>query len=408
MKGLALILMMLAAPAVAEEAAAPAHGEDGEKAEAATIEPINIEDVLKPPSGVETLAIALARLQDAAATGNAGSGSLQRRTLVEMSKAFRQHDPHTLPSPRTLRAAIIYLLSGGRPGDVEPLLVATPETEPLRWIIKGAAHYAAYEPEAASKALAPFDPQRLPLSIGGRVALARAMVLPDGEDAERVRLLRLAGRLMPGTLVEESSLRRLLPIAVGLGEPQPAQYVIGRYIERFGHSIYAANVLEQYAAAIVAFEVKAKPVARQSVELLFNQLPVALRRDTYLAIARAAVLRGLADLALFSASRARRLATEDSIAWHAATLYDAAILVVSPDYVIAVDLLHQVDAAKLDFEGKELLAASLRIAAAIRRPETPPAPGERQTEVPETQAQLLSKAQKVLLASEELLKDLTQ
>lgn len=408
MKRLALFLMLLATPAMAEEAAAPAHGDQGEKAAALVVEPINIEDVLKPPSGVETLAIALARLQDAAAAGDAGSGSMQRRMLVEMSKAFRQHDPHTLPSPRTLRAAIIYLLSGGRPGDVDTLLVSTPETEPLRWIIKGAAYYAANETKAASKALAPFDPQRLPLSIGGRVALARAMVLPDGEDAERVRLLRLAGRLMPGTLVEESSLRRLLPIALGLGEPLPTQYVIERYLARFGNSIYAADVLAQYVGAIVAFEGKAKPVTRQSVELLFNQLPVALRRDTYLAIARAAVLRGLADLALFSASRARRLAIEDSIAWHTATLYDAAILVVSPDYAIAVDLLSEVDAAKLDAEGKELLAASLRIADAIRRPETPPSSGERQTDVPETQAQLLSKAQKVLLASDELLKELTQ
>ncbi len=407
MKWLALFLVLLVSPAMSEEAATPAHGEEeGGNTEAARVEPLNIADLLKPPDGVESLVIALARLQDAAATGEAGSGAMQRRLLVEISKAFRRHDPHTLPSQRTLRAAIIFLLSGGRPGDVDSLLAATPETEPLRWIIKGAAHYAANETAAANQALAPFDPQRLPLSIGGRVALARAMVLPEVEAAERVRLLRLAGRLMPGTLVEESSLRRLLPIAAGLGQPQPIQYVIERYLGRFGQSIYAAAVLASYAEAIIAFEARSKPVTRQSIELLFNRLPADLRRDTYLAIARAAVMRGLADLAVFSATRARRISAEGSVAWHRATLYDAATLVTGPDHAIAIDLLAQVDAAKLDGEGRELLAASLRIAEAIRSPEQPLPPADDvESEMPESQAQLLSKARKLLLASDELLKD---
>lgn len=406
MKGLALfMLLLLVPPAIAGEAAAPAQGESKGIAGAAVVAPVNIADLLKPPDGVETLVIALARLQDAAATGNAGSAAMQRRLLVEASKAFRRHDPRTLPSQRTLRAAIIFLLSGGRPGDVDGLLAATPETEPLRWIIKGAAHYAANEPAAANQALAPFDPQRLPLSIGGRVALARAMVLPEGEAAERVRLLRLAGRLMPGTLVEESSLRRLLPIAAGLSQPQPVQLVIGRYLQRFGQSIYAPAVVADYAEAIVAFEAKAKPVSRQSVELQFNRLPVELRRDTYLAIARAAVMRGLADLAVFSATRARRISTEGSSAWHRATLYDAATLVTGPDHAIAIGLLKEVDPAKLDDEGRELLAASQRIAEAIRGPGEPlPPAGDVEPDLPETQAQLLSKAQKLLLASDQLLK----
>lgn len=201
MRGLAFFLLVtMAAPSFAEPAHAPAaedHGTQRISENAAARSPVKSEDLLKPPSGAETLAIALVRLQDATAQGNAEAGALQRKVLHELSRTLRQHNAHTLPSQRSLRAAIIYLLSGGRPSDVETLLASTPETDPLRWILKGAAHYAANEKEAALKAFAPFDPERLPHSIGGRVALARAMVLPETELAERVRLLRLAGRMMP-------------------------------------------------------------------------------------------------------------------------------------------------------------------------------------------------------------------
>lgn len=391
-----LLLLLLATPALAAEELPP------------SAEPVIGHDMLKPPSGVESLALALARLQDAAATGNAGSNAMQRRLLVELSKGFRAHDPHTLPSPRTLRAAIIYLLSGGRPGDAHVLLATTPETEPLRWILQGAALYAANEREAAAKAFAPFKPERLGHSIGGRVALAHALVLPDSEAAEKVRLLRLAARLMPGTLVEEAALRRLLVIAAGLGDPVPLQHVAERYLERFSASTYAADTIARYAEAVVALEARGHPVSQKALELMFNRLGTELRRDTYLGIAKASVPRGLAGLALFSATRARRLASEGSIAWHKATLYDAAILIAGPDHGIGLDLLRQVDATKLDDGEKELLAAALRLAEAIRKPEGPPPESGEELQMSTAQTQLLSKAQTLLSSADAILEEQTQ
>lgn len=408
MRWLALVLALLLPPqAFAGETQAPeaeAHGETE-----AVKEPVKIEDILRPPAGAEFLATALTRLQDATAQGNAEAGPLQRKMLAELSRALRTHDRRTLPSQRMLRAAIIYLLSGGRARDVETLLAATPETDPLRWLLKGAAHYAANEKEQALKIFMPFNPELLPVSIGGRIALARAMVLPDEQLAERIRLLRLAGRMMPGTLIEESSLRRLAAIAASLSEPAPLQHTVERYLGRYRNSIYGADVIGQYSKAIVAFEQKRKPADRRALEQMFNGLPGDLRRDAYLDIAKAATMRGLADLALFSATRARRLAAEGSDAWHNATLFDAAILITGPDYEIAREILAQIDAARLDDSGRELLAATLRIAESIRRPEEPQVPrGGEALEAPAEQAQLLGKAEKVISATDDILKGLTQ
>jgi chemotaxis protein MotC len=390
-----LLLLLLATPALAAEEPVEAH-------------PAIAQLVLKPPAGVENLALTLARLQDAAAAGNGGSNAMQRRLLVELSKGFRAHDPHTLPSPRTLRAAIIYLLSGGRPGDAEALLSATPETEPLRWILKGAALYAANDRQAAARVFAPFKPEHLAHSIGGRVALARAAGLTEAEAAEKIRLLRLAASLMPGTLVEESALRRLLAIAASLGDPLPLQQMMERYVERFGNSIYADGVVAQYALAVVAFEARGKPVPRPAMERMLNRLGSNIRGDTYLAMAQGAVPRGLADLALFSATRARRLADEGSSRWHRATLYDAAILITGPDHVIGLDLLAQVDAAKLDTNEGAFLKAALRLAAAIRKPEGLPPAHSDPPQMSDAQAQLLSKAQTLLFATDGILKGVSQ
>lgn len=387
------------------------HGEDGnrETSAATDAEPIHVEDILKPPAGIEALALTLMRLQDSAASGRGDALRMQRKVLSEMSRHLRMASPHDLPSQRTLRAAIIYLLGGGRARDARTLLAATPETEPLRWILKGAAHYAANEQEDALAAFLPFDPERLPASIGGRVALARAMVLPAGQEAERIRLLRMAGRLMPGTLVEESALRRLFALATKLPEPAAMQFISEKYVERYSRSLFAAGVFDAYARAVVAFEELKKPVDRKAVELWHNRLPPERRRLSYLQIARQSVVRGLSDLALFCATRARRLAMEGSDDWHLATLLDAAILITTTDYDIAADLLRQVDPAKLDSQSRELLDATRRIADTLRMPAMPGATeSDEEPELSEEQAQLRSKAEKLLSSSDELLASMTQ
>jgi chemotaxis protein MotC len=365
-------------------------------------------DDSEPKLTIPDLVLSLEQLQDAAAGGNAEAGALQRRMLGQISALLVTQQATTLPDDRTLRAAIAYVLSGGRPQDVEVLLKATPENVPLRWLLKGAVHYARGEKEQALKAFHPFSPERLPLSIGGRIALAEATLLPDAESAEKIRLLEFAARLMPGTLVEEASLRRLNAIAAATGEAAGFQKTAERYVERFATSIYAADFIDGYVKQVVALEDKHTPVDRMAFERLLNRFKPERRRAAYLAAARQATVRGLADFALFSASRARRLAPEDSDDWHYATLYDAAILITGPDYEVARGLLDAIDPRRLDAEGRALLAASRRIADNLRNPsvvlaDTGPGSPKDLTLLPSDQAALAVKAAKALEAANSLL-----
>lgn len=361
----------------------------------------------KPPSGAARLAVALARVQDSLAQGNRTAAAMQGRLLSEISRVLRSHGPQALPDGRTLRAGIIYLLSGGRPDDVAGLLRATPETEPLRWLLKGAAHFARGEREQALAAFEPFDAGRQPASIAGRIALAQAMSLPDSRMAERVRLLRLAARLMPGTLVEESALRRLVAIAAMLPEPQPLTATVKQYLEKYRHSVYAPELLKTYGTALAGLEARGKAPDRLAIEVTLNLLPAGTRRDVYLDIARQAMPKGLADLTLFAAARARRLSAEGSGPWHHATLYDAAVLIAGPDYDIAADLLARVDPRRLDPQGRALYDASRKLAESIRAPNgVEPISADAASQ--DEGSAIAGRAARALQSADDMLKGLTQ
>lgn len=312
------------------------------------------------------LVLNLVRLQDAAARGDVAAGALQKRMLSDVSGELMKVDPLRLPDAPSLRAAITYVLSGGRPSDVEGLLRATPESEPLRWLLKGAVQFAKGEKAEALKTLTPFKPESLPASIGGRVALAMAALLPDSETAEKARLLEVAARQMPGTLVEEAALRRLAVLAAAQDDPLQFQKTAERYVWRYSASLYASGFMKDYVAQVVTFESKHKPISRLAFEVLMNRLPTTQRCQAYLGVARQATSLGLADLALYASTRARRLAVQGSAEWSEATLYDAAILMTGPDYDIARDLLRQVNGSQLDAQGKAMLASVEALAASMR------------------------------------------
>ena len=356
------------------------------------------------------LVLNLARLQDAAARGDAEAGALQMRMLSNVSAELMKADPLRLPDAPSLRAAIIYVLSGGRPSDVEVLLRATPDSEPLRWILRGAVQFATGEKAEALKTLTPFKPETLPASIGGRVALAMAALLPEGETVEKARLLEFAARQMPGTLVEEAALRRLAILAAAQDDPLQFQKTAERYVWRYSASLYAGGLMKDYVAQIVIFEAKHKPISRLAFEVLMNRLPAMQRCQAYLGVARQATSLGLADLALYASTRARRLAVQGSAEWSEATLYDAAILITGPDYDIARDLLREVNGSQLDAQGKAMLSSVETLAARMHAdfdsaPAQKSAPDSRV--LPLEQQVLSDKVSKAVAAADTMLQGLT-
>lgn len=307
-------------------------------------------------------------LQDAAANGNAEAVSLQRQLLSQMKE---QQDMILDLRPDEFSASLIagYVLSGGQP-DLAELLAKNERLNPFsRRLLEGAAHYMRGNREKANELLNPIEPVRLPMQVGGRVALARA-TLSSADPVERERLLALAIALMPGTLVEEAALRRSADTQAEMGNADMFWKRAGRYLRRFPASLYAPEFMTQVVGRVVAFEAAGKPGGLQRLAAVLTRLPPARRRLLYLKLAREGASRNLVPLTQFAATQLRGLSAEGSIEMMQADLYDALHDVTISDRDEIVRRLEKIDGTKLEEGDRKLLQAALAIARQIWEPDT--------------------------------------
>ncbi|MBI2720123.1 MAG: hypothetical protein HY245_04975 [Rhizobiales bacterium] len=303
-------------------------------------------------------------LQDAAAAGHADATGLQKDVIIAITRQFAGG---LLPEPtsRNLRAAISYTLSGGPPDIAEGLAVASDIDPQLKLLLEATVRFKRGETEEAAKKLATIEVLKLPPSIGGRVALMQSMVTPENDVARRLTLLAIAADQMPGTLVEEAALRRTILVAAVAEDLARFWRSADRYLRRFDTSLYAAALVSSLVDEIIRLEAKSVQLDRNRLQLLFGRLPVASRVSAYLLMAQRATGAGLADLAQFSASRARRLSAEGSSAWQRAELYDAVHGITTGNFDLYEMKLRRIEPALLTLDDRNLLIAALAVTTRI-------------------------------------------
>jgi chemotaxis protein MotC len=352
----------------------------------------------------------LLRLQDAVAAGHADADRLQGRLILEIEERHSRPDNSPLANDGTARAALGFVLSGGPPGISERLAKSEGMSPEMNRLLEAAILFKRNRSEEATKLLADVDPLVLPADIGGRIALAEAILVPEAEIARKLRHFNIAAQLMPGTLIEESALRRASLFAMAKGEFNTSWKAADRYFRRFAKSPYAAEFVEALSFAIANQEANGKRPDRDRLQTLLDRFPVELRRRTYLNLARIANRAGLAELAQFAARRAGRLSGEGTSEWQRAMLYDAAQGLAGDAYVHSRASLGRIDAALLGEHERKLLAAALSVADSIRSP-PPVAPGTvhlspPQGVFPPEHLALSDSAEKAMQAADRLLKEL--
>ena len=306
-------------------------------------------------------------LQDAAANGNAEAVDLQRQLLSQMKQQQQEDLVGLRPDAYTAAMIAGYVLSGGQPELAEALASDEKLDHLSKSLLEGAALYMRGDREKAGEQLKVIEPTRLPLQIGGRVALARAM-LSTADHVERERLLALAIALMPGTLVEESALRRSASTQAELGNAELFWNRTERYLRRFPGSLYAPEFMAQAVGRVADFEAAGKPGGTKRLEAVLMRLPPAQRRTLYLKLARAAASRNLPPLTQFAARQLRGLSTGGSTEMMQADLYDSLHDVTGSGYGETVMRLEKIDATMLEEGDRALLRAALAIAGQIRAP----------------------------------------
>jgi chemotaxis protein MotC len=319
----------------------------------------------------------LASLQDRTANGDAEAARLQARLIGQIEADIRRFPDELLNTPQNLQALATVLLSGANPNVVEAHTLNLEMDENSRHLLNGALAYARADREGAAAELEKVDIAKLPPSLAGRVALVRSIIAAGENPLRAIDDLHEARRLMPGTLVEEASLRRCVAFSGKIADMERLRFCSSRYMRRFPNSLYWQEFETSFALAVAQSGLgEGQSFARllDSTE----RLPVPARRQLLLRLARAALTHGRLQLAMGLAEKASELSIAGSAEMQRARLYRAAAELVTEKFEEGRTRLAAVNAALLSPEDAVLLDKAMRLLGQIE--DAPPfdAAGARQ------------------------------
>ncbi len=319
-----------------------------------------IVPVVAAPVTPYELVRTLQRVQDRVATGSVRAHHAQRKLLKHIAKRFRKADPAVWRARRNLYAMATFVLSGGDPSIARTVYQAGIEDETLRSLISAVLAYSEGRQSAAKRLFEAIDPVELPPTLGGHVALVKS-ALYQGSDAKRTLAnLELARLLLPGTLIEETALRRAVVAAGNGNQLQHFEVFAGQYLRRFKRSVYGGEFDAKFSQQLIRLPYLEQPEQLSRLKELVSQLVPRRRLALYLSIARNAVVAGELEIALFAVEQAAELAKSDSTAFLRTRVYKAAAMVTTDPRSARAQLL-ELQTAALGEEDRQIFEAVLSI-----------------------------------------------
>jgi chemotaxis protein MotC len=381
MIGFALCLLM---PGLAMAA------EQGEEAAVSPPTDIRPQAAAKPPAAVKApfeIVRSLDALQDEVVTGNVAAQSTLPRVIAQMGDRLLAVDPQNWRQAKNARAVVSYTLSGGQVRVIRKVLQIGNSPEFEKKLMEGALAYVEGREAKAKQILMDIDAKSLPPTLAGHVALVQASLVSRDDINKSNELLDLARVLSPGTLVEETALRREVANMSDGGDLDKFVLLSSQYLRRFQKSVYADSFRQQFLAAVAHLGLIGEPQQFGKIVRPISDLETDDQLHLYMLLAQAAILNGNAPVARLSAERAMAVAQEGSSDGTRAKLYEAAALILTNNYDQGLAKLKELDVSTLSKRDGELKAAILSIAKQIRQwPELPSFPDDDAEPKPNPQA----------------------
>lgn len=305
----------------------------------------------------------LMRLQDEAAAGRRDATTGQKDLLHRIGEALAETP---LEESEGLASSLsAYVLSGGEPKIVDRFLKAGGMDPGDQRLLEASSLFMSGDRKAAATLLESIDTAKLPARLAGRIALAQALL---AEGAAQQQKYAVAIAAMPGTLIEESALRRSAMAYAEARKEAAFWRRLQRYTDRFHNSVYAAGFWMDATAALAIWSAKGPPPDLARFDTIVAGMAVAERRRIYLSLARQAALLGNSSMAAFAGRRLRRLAVEGSLEDRAGLLYSSIFSIVTDEGDDGLRVLTQIDGRSFAPQEQALLQASLAIVRQIEEP----------------------------------------
>jgi chemotaxis protein MotC len=216
--------------------------------------------------------------------------------------------PEVWQDPRNARAAVIFVLSGGNPSVLRQLLEHGVNPAVDIGLLKGALAYSEGRVAEADRLLSKFDARTLDPSLAGLIALVQAML------AEKKNNIRLASSrfddarlLAPGTLVEESALRRQAFMMAADNKLEQFEVFSSQYFRRFGHCVYGIIFRREFGRTLAASKYVDDLNLLRRLEPVLDALNPDERQELYMVAAAEGIRRGKVAFTRYTAARAAAL-----------------------------------------------------------------------------------------------------
>jgi chemotaxis protein MotC len=361
--------MLLSDPELDSAAGHPEVISDGQKPISNSLESQEHDTVnsglefTQPSSRSRALVASVRKLQDVQsrlAGGEPASAVAQREALVAIESHISRLVTADVTSSDAMAAAV-YVLSGGKPVVLERLLATKNLPPSLRKLMSGAVDYVKGDLASASEKLATLDPSQFPPLLGGHLAIAQTRAVEGWSYRQRRDRLRIVTNTLPGTLLEEAALRRLIELAARHGDPAGFVKSGIRYARRFGSSLYNSEYRLVLVDGIMALDKARKLPSAEDLDRLFLALEPHRRIDLLQQVSRQSLRKGAKPLCQYASGRERRITIENSFHWTRATLYFLACGVVEQGEA-SVAQLRSLDIALLTEEDRALHSGALKLA----------------------------------------------
>jgi chemotaxis protein MotC len=274
--------------------------------------------------GLLQLVQKLGGIQDRIIYGDHGALAEQRRLLQRISRVLQNFEKQDWNDYANVRAAFIYVLSGGDYHALASLTKDDTLSEADRALARGIIQIAGGQVSEAQELLGDIDPRSLDVGLVGPFALAQASLYIGQDDAKAIARLDDARLTLPHTAIEEAAARREIPILVKTGQSRRAMMLMSDYVRRFGKSIYAAKLFRDFARVVAesADFANADVVA----ELVSETKPAdpKVKTNLFLDLAAESLARGRIAVAKAAASEVLAVEPDASEERRKAMLYKAA------------------------------------------------------------------------------------
>ncbi len=320
-------------------------------------------DVASDP---DVMVLELQILQDEIIEGNLEAYKLLQPSLLVVGRRFLSLDLKTWEQARNARAAVAFMLSGGSGSVFQEIASKGAAFNIDANLFAGAMAYSQGNRVAAKNLLQKVDPRQLPTGLAGQVALAQGILIAEDDPARASFYFDLARLFMPGTLVEESALRRQVPIIAGNGDHSKFQRLARRYLFQYTDSVFADEFRKEVASILIGPDYLTAENEWDKIYQIVTEFDLRSQTTVLQDVARASLIGGNTEFAGLASDMLLENAYSGDLQIQLAKLYRGGAEASGENWQAGLESALSVSAKDLPIKEQIMQSAIIDVANSIR------------------------------------------